>query len=70
MYCNNPFPCLYSNKGKYDKNMPQTSACKLEYVLNPIYPSKGKDIKKVNKLNIIQERNKKNPITFLIQHLK
>ena len=43
--------------------MPQTSPCKLEYILNPIYPSKDKDIKKVNSLNSIQERNntKKTP---------
>ena len=37
--------------------MPQTSPCKLEHILNPIYPSEDKDIKKVNKLNSIQERN-------------
>ena len=37
--------------------MSQTSPCKLEYILNPIYPSKDKDIKKVNKLNSTQERN-------------
>ena len=36
---------------------------KLEYILNPIYPSRDKDIKKVNNLNSIQERNntKKTP---------
>ena len=37
--------------------MPQTSPCKLEYILNPIYPSKDKDIKNANKLNTIKERN-------------
>ena len=37
--------------------MPQASPSKLEYVLNPIYPSKGKTMKKLNKLNTIQERN-------------
>ena len=31
--------------------MPQTSPCKEEYILNPIYHWKDKDIKKVNKLN-------------------
>ena len=39
--------------------MPQTIPCKLEHILNPIYPSKDKDIKKVNKLSSIQERNNK-----------
>ena len=38
--------------------MPQTSPCKLEYILNPIYRSKDKDIKNANKLNTIQEWNK------------
>ena len=37
--------------------MPQTSPCKLEHNLNPIYPSKGKGIKKANKLNTINEGN-------------
>ena len=37
--------------------MPQGSPCKLEYILNPIYPSKDKYIEKLNKLNSIQERN-------------
>ena len=37
--------------------MPQASPCKLEHILNPTYRSKDKDIKKVNKLNSIQERN-------------
>ena len=37
--------------------MPQTSPCKLEYILNPIYRSKDKDIKNANKLNTIQEWN-------------
>ena len=37
--------------------MPQANTCKLEYILNPIYPSKDKDIKNVNKLNTIKERN-------------
>ena len=53
--------------------MPQASPSKLEYVLNPIYPSKGKTMKKLNKLNTIQERNnthKKHGIMFMIQNLK
>ena len=54
--------------------MPQTSPFKLEYILNPIYHPKDKDIKKANKLNTIQERNnlhtKKHRIAFMIQNLK
>ena len=53
--------------------MPQTSPWKLEYVLNPIYASKDKEIKKANKLGITQERNNtqtKHRIASMIQNLK
>ena len=54
--------------------MPQTSPCKLEYILNSIYPSKDKHIKKTNKLNTMQEKNNKRKkqycIAFMIQNLK
>ena len=61
-HCNNAIPCLYS-----------ASPCKLEYILNPIYPLKDKDMKKANKLNTIQDKNntqKKHRLAFMIQNLK
>ena len=37
--------------------MPKTIPFNFEYILNPIYPSKDKEIKNANKLNTIKERN-------------
>ena len=48
--------------------MPQTNLCKLEYILNPAYPSKDKDIKNANKLNTIKERNNKHKKTSYSVH--
>ena len=50
--------------------MPQTSPCKLEYILNPIYPSKDKEIKNANKLNTIKERNNTKKTSYSVHDLE